>query len=145
MATIIKFEELKVWKKSRELTYKIYQVTKDSRFSKDFDLRSQIRRASISVMSNIAEGFDRGGNREFIQFLSYAKGSISEIESQLYIALDQEYVTKDIFKEFYDLAEEIGKMITNLIKYLNKSSFKGSKFKQSNNSELETRNEYDEK
>ena len=86
------FEDLEIWKDARALTREIYQLTRDSKFSKDFALRDQIRRAAVSIMSNIAEGFERGGNQEFIQFLYVAKASCGEVRSQLYVALDQSYV-----------------------------------------------------
>src|ERR1043166_8669134 len=86
------FEDLEIWKSARDLTKEIYRLTSEQRFSKDFRFRDQIRGASISIMSNVAEGFERGGNQEFIQFLYIAKGSCGEVRSQLYIALDQSYV-----------------------------------------------------
>jgi four helix bundle protein len=89
---IEKFEDLIVWQKARELTKNIYRVTKIGEFLKDFGLRDQIRRASVSIMSNIAEGFERGGRSEFHQFLVIAKGSCAELRSQLYVALDAEYI-----------------------------------------------------
>ena len=89
MATIQRFEEIEAWQVARELTRSVYECSKSGSFAKDFALRDQIRRAAISVMSNIAEGFERGGNAEFIQFLSIAKGSAAEVETQLYVALDQ--------------------------------------------------------
>jgi four helix bundle protein len=95
MASIEKFEDIEAWQKARELTREIYRVTNQGAFAKDFGLRDQIRRASVSIMSNIAEGFGRGGNREFIQFLSMAKGSVSEVQAQLYVAVDVGYITKD--------------------------------------------------
>ncbi|MDP2842635.1 MAG: four helix bundle protein [Acetobacterium sp.] len=88
------FEDLEVWKTARELTNRIYGITADGSFSKDYGLRDQIRRAAVSVMSNIAEGYERGGNQELIQFLSIAKGSSGEVRSQLYVAMDQEYIDK---------------------------------------------------
>ncbi|HEX9829617.1 MAG TPA: four helix bundle protein [Bacteroidota bacterium] len=98
-------------------------------FSKDFPLRDQIRRAGVSVMSNIAEGFDRGGTKEFVQFLSIAKGSVGEIKSQLYIALDQRYFDEQVFKETSSNADEVGKMIAGLMRYLQQTKVKGSKYK----------------
>lgn len=83
------FEDLEVWKEARRLTNRIYRMTQDAKFSKDFGLRDQIQRAVVSIMSNIAEGFERGGNQEFIQFLYIAKGSCGEVRSQLYVALDR--------------------------------------------------------
>ncbi|TAK06448.1 four helix bundle protein, partial [bacterium] len=88
------FEDLEVWKETRRLSKEIYAATQDAKFSKDFGLRDQIRRAAVSVMSNIAEGFERGGNQEFIQFLYIAKGSCGEVRSQLYVALDQGYIAR---------------------------------------------------
>ncbi|MEA2084022.1 MAG: four helix bundle protein [Thermodesulfobacteriota bacterium] len=88
MAKIGKFEDIEAWKKARELTKEIYVISNEGPFARDFGLRDQVRRAAVSVMSNIAEGFDRGGNRELIQFLYIAKGSAAEVQAQLYVALD---------------------------------------------------------
>jgi four helix bundle protein len=90
------FEELEIWKEARRLTQEIYRLTRDPKFSKDFGLSSQIQRAAISIMSNIAEGFERGGNQEFTQFLYVAKASCGEMRSQLYVALDQGYVDQKV-------------------------------------------------
>ena len=97
MATFRCFQEIEAWKKGRELTRVIYTCTAVGRFSKDYVLKDQIRRAAVSVISNIAEGFERGGKNEFIQFLSIAKGSAGELETQMYIALDQGYVKDEEF------------------------------------------------
>jgi four helix bundle protein len=129
MATFTRFHEIEAWKKSRELVRKIYEVTRQGAFAKDFALRDQIRRAGISIMSNIAEGFGRGGTREFIQFLSVAKGSVTEVESQLFIALDQEYLDQQMFDELSALADETARMIAGLMKYLSQVKIKGSKYK----------------
>ncbi|MCU0446230.1 MAG: four helix bundle protein [Microscillaceae bacterium] len=129
MATIQNFEELDIWKKARELSKQIYNISRNGDFSKDFALKDQIRRASGSVMDNIAEGFERDGNREFIQFLAFAKGSCGELLSQLYRAKDQEYINDSKFTEIYDETISIGKMIAGLINHLQKSEFKGNKFK----------------
>jgi four helix bundle protein len=94
MATFKKFEDTEAWKKARELTREVYRHSKVSPFSKDFGLRDQIRRAAVSGMSNIAEGFERGGTKEFMQFLAIAKGSVGELEAQLYVALDQSYINE---------------------------------------------------
>jgi len=118
MANIEKFEEIEAWQKARELTREIYRITNQGSFVKDFGLRDQIRRAAVSVMSNIAEGFGRGGNKEFIQFLSTAKGSASEVQAQLYVALDAEYITKEQFQLLYDLAQSSGKLTGGFIRYL---------------------------
>jgi four helix bundle protein len=97
MATIKRFEDIEAWKKACELTRDVYRHSKVGPFSKDFGLRDQMRRAAVSVMSNIAEGFERGGNKEFLQFLAIAKGSVGEVESQIYVALDQVYIDEDEF------------------------------------------------
>ena len=115
--------------KARELTFEIYGVTKRAPFSRDFELRGQIRDASVSVMSNIAEGFDRNGTGEFIQFLSVAKASAAEVASQLYVALDQKYITKEEFERLCSLATEAGRKIGALMRYLRKSGIRGAKFR----------------
>ena len=124
------FEDLEIWKDARLLTRGIYQLTRDSKFSKDFGLRDQIRRAAVSIMSNIAEGFERGGNQEFIQFLYVAKGSCGEVRSQLYVALDQNYVASNEVDELTKSFKRLSSMISNLITYLRKSGMKGEKFKK---------------
>jgi four helix bundle protein len=129
MATFQKFIEIEAWQKARELTKEIYRITKRKPFSHDFELRAQIRNASLSVMSNIAEGFDRNGNAEFIQFLSIAKGSAAEVVAQLYAALDQEYVTTEEFERVNELATETGRKIGALMSYLRKSGIRGAKFR----------------
>ena len=129
MATFHRFEDIDAWQKARELTRAVYAVSRSGWFSKDFALRDQIRRASISVMSNIAEGFERGGNKEFRQFLSTAKGSAGEVRAQRYVALDQQYLTPDTFEHLSDLTIRTPRMISGLMTYLQKSGFKGPKFK----------------
>ena len=129
MATFHRFEDIDAWQKARELTRVVYAASGSGSFSKDFALRDQIRRAVISVMSNIAEGFERGGNKEFLQFLSTAKGSAGEVRAQLYVALDQQYLTQDTFEHLSDLAVQTSRMLSGLMTYLQKSGFKGSKFK----------------
>lgn len=122
------FEELEIWKDARTLTRAVYQLTSDPRFAKDFGLRDQIRRASVSIMSNIAEGFERGGNQELIQFLYVAKASCGEVRSHLYVALDQSYIAQ---KDCCDASESFRRlsiMISNLIDYLKRSGMKGSKY-----------------
>lgn len=130
MATILKFEDLVSWKSSRELSKTIYSITSKGAFARDFDLRNQIRRSSGSVMDNIAEGFERGGKGEFIQFLGIAKGSVGEVRSQLYRAADQNYITQQEFDVLYNQANDIGKMIMGLIKYLQETDIKGQKYKK---------------
>jgi len=123
------FEDTDMWKKSRELVKIIYQVTKNKKFSKDFILTDQIRRAAISVMSNIAEGFERGSNTEFIQFLYIAKGSAGEVRAQLYAALDQEYLSDSEFQLGCELCVNVSGQISGMIHYLKGSQYKGEKFK----------------
>jgi four helix bundle protein len=129
------FEDLEIWKDARALTRGIYQLTKDSKFSKDFALRDQIQRAAVSIMSNIAEGFERGGNQEFIQFLYVAKASCGEVRSQLYVALDQSYIAPKDCDDASKSFRRLSIMISNLIDYLKSSGMKGSD-KSSKKSEL---------
>jgi len=129
MASFRTFEEIEAWKKSRELVRAIYQATSLGAFSTDYGLRDQIRRASVSIMSNIAEGFEREGTKEFVQFLSMAKASAGEVRSQLYVALDQGYIGQMQFEELSSKASAVSKMISGLITYLKRSGMKGSKFK----------------
>ena len=123
------FEDLLVWVRVRELVNKIYRVTKRERFSRDKALVYQIRRAAISVLSNISEGFERGSNKEFVQFLYIAKGSCGEVRCHISIASDQGYIDKDEFKELRDSAREVSGTIGNFIRYLRGSRMKGAKFK----------------
>lgn len=123
------FEDLEVWKEARVLTQRIYRLTQDARFSKDFGLRDQLRRAAVSVMSNIAEGFERGGNQEFLQFLYVAKGSCGEVRSQLYVAVYQGYIKQQEFEEIMNLSRRLSVMISNLVAHLKASGMKGQKFK----------------
>ena len=97
MTEIKQFENIEIWQKARELTRMIYTISSKGNFEKDFGLKDQIRRASVSVLSNISEGFERGSNKEFIYFLSIAKGSCGEIRAQLYVALDQKYINEECF------------------------------------------------
>lgn len=124
-----KFEDIKAWQKSRELTRQTYDVSNRDKFFKDFGLRDQIRRAGISVMSNIAEGFERSGTAEFVQFLAMAKGSVGEVVSQLYVARDQKYITSDEFDRLSELARDTARMISGLMSYLRKSGIRGTKYK----------------
>ncbi len=114
---------------AHEITRMIYQTSSSGNFSKDFALVNQIRRASVSILSNIAEGFERNGDKEFIQFLTIAKGSCGEVRAQLYVALDQNYVDKEQFTSIQNKLVETSRMLSGLIKYLQQSSFKGSKFR----------------
>ena len=96
---IRKFEDLESWKKARELTKEVHEATSTGSFARDFGLKDQIRRASISILSNIAEGFERGGDREFLQFLAMTKGSSGEVRAQLYVAIDLGYLSRSLFRE----------------------------------------------
>lgn len=125
-----KFEDLNVYKQARMLTNKVYEITRRSGFSKDYSLVDQVRRASVSVMSNIAEGFERGSNTEFIQFLYIAKGSCGEARSQLTIAYDQKYVGEDDYKNLVERCVQVSVMLANFIGYLRGSGFRGAKFKK---------------
>ena len=123
------FEDLVAWKKARELVNKVYAITKKEKFCKDRALVDQIRRAAISVMSNISEGFERGSNTELVQFLYIAKASCGEVRCQLTVAFDQGYIGKDEFGETHNLARKVSGIIGNFINYLRTSKMKGSKFK----------------
>lgn len=118
--SFIRFEDINAWQEARTLVKLIYDAVKNNTdFKKDFRLVSQVQAAAVSVMSNIAEGFSRRGNKEFIQFLYISKSSAAEVQSQLYVALDQNYITQESFTKIYDKAETIAKMTSGLIKYLN--------------------------
>ena len=130
MAKIERFEDMLSWQKARELTRQVYGVSKKGMFSKDFELRGQMRSASISIMSNISEGFERGGDKEFLQFLSTAKGSCGEVRSQLYVALDESYVTPVEFQQLYDRSVDVSRLISGFMGYLRQSDYRGSKFRK---------------
>ncbi|HOW53695.1 MAG TPA: four helix bundle protein [Syntrophorhabdaceae bacterium] len=127
--TVQNFEDLQIWQEARKLTNSVYEVTKLPTFANDFGLINQIRRASISIGSNIAEGYERGGNQELMQFLSVAKGSSGEVRSQLYLALDLGYVEKEECEKLIDEFKKLTAMINSFIKYLKKTSYKGMKYK----------------
>lgn len=114
MAKIERFEDLEAWKLARELARTVYRVSSVGEFARDFALRDQIRRAAVSILSNIAEGFERGGDKEFLQFLATAKGSCGEVRSQLYVALDQLYIDDEQFKSVSGEALEVSRMISGL-------------------------------
>ena len=120
MAKIERFEDIDAWKEARKLVNMIYDASDEGLFSKDFSLKNQIRSASVSIMSNIAEGFDRGTNREFIQFLVIARASTSEVKSHLYVALDQKYINHEKFDEIYQQATKVISLIDGFIRYLKK-------------------------
>ena len=128
MATLERFEDIQAWQKGRALTQAVYRFSRRGEFSKDFALKDQIRRAAISITSNIAEGFERGGSKEFMQFLSTAKGSSGEVRSQSYVALDESYITQDEFQQLHDQCIEISRLIDGFMSYLKKSEMKGRKY-----------------
>jgi four helix bundle protein len=130
MGRVERFEDLEVWKAARELVRDIYRASSSGAFSRDAGLRGQIQRAGVSVMSNIAEGFERGGDKEFFQFLAQAKGSCGEVRSQLYVALDQGYLIAEQLDSLSKAAARASGMISNLMKYLGASTHRGSKFRR---------------
>ena len=122
MATIQIFEDLRAWQQARELTNLVYDLSRQREFSRDFPLRDQIRGAGISTMSNVAEGFERRGDKEFSRFLSIAKGSAGEVRSQLYVAFDQSYITRPQFDTAYEKAVETSRTIAGLVNYVERST-----------------------
>ena len=129
MATIKRFEEIKAWQKARILNNKVGDIIDNGQFKRNFRLIDQIEGSAGSIMDNIAEGFERSGNKEFIQFLYVAKGSCGEFRSQLYRAVDRQYITQQEFDELYKISMEIIVMIQKLINYLEQSELKGNKYK----------------
>jgi four helix bundle protein len=118
MPTISSFEEIEVWKTARQLTNLIYNFTTQEKFSRDFGLRDQIRRATVSVMSNIAEGFESQTQPQFIRYLGVAKASAGEVRSQLYVTLDQSYISKEQFDKAFDIADKALRQLVRFIAYL---------------------------
>ena len=118
MSTAKRFEELEVWQRAKELTNLIYRLSSAGSFARDFGLRDQMRRAAVSIMSNIAEGFESQTQALFTQYLNRAKGSSGELRAQLYVALEQEYITSDEFQSAFSLAEVCSKQLASLIRYL---------------------------
>jgi four helix bundle protein len=127
--TIKKFEDIESWKKARKLTHQIYQITATGKFIRDFGLKDQIRRAAVSILSNIAEGFERGGDKEFSHFLAIAKGSCGEVRAQLYVALDQRYLSQEAFEALYTQAIEVSELLSGFIRYLKGSALRGNKYR----------------
>jgi len=117
---IVRFEEIQAWQEARKLTAEIYRLTRRPSFRKDLGLCGQIQKASVSIMANIAEGFDRQSKKEFVKFLYYALGSVSEVQSHLYVALDQTYSTEIEFNTIYQQAQLTKKLISGFIAYLKK-------------------------
>jgi len=129
MARITKFEDIDSWKRARTFANEIYKVTGTGKFARDFGLRDQIRRAAVSILSNIAEGFERGGDNEFLQFLSIAKGSCGEARAQLYVALDQAYISESQFATLSKSASDVSQLLSGFMKYLRQSTLRGSKYR----------------
>lgn len=132
MATVKKFEELEVWKKARLLANEVYELTSHGSLAKDFKLRDQMNSSSGSIMDNIAEGFERSSRLEFINFLSIAKGSAGELRSQLHRASDRRHVPQEISEILLEKAEEMGRMLSGFIDYLNETEIRGRKFQNRN-------------
>ena len=128
MATFKSFEDIEAWQKARVLSNKIFILSLEGTFSKDYKLKDQINGSSGSIMDNIAEGFERDGKNEFRQFLSIAKASAGETRSQLYRLLDRNHITKEIFDQLVSEVVSVSKQISGLITYLNRSEYKGTKF-----------------
>ena len=120
MSKIERFEDIKAWQKARDLTKSTFDITSQGNFAKDYSLKDQIRRASASVMSNIAEGYTRQTDKEFTQFLYIALGSVAEVQSQLYVARDLSYISTEQFGQAYELTSETPRLINGFIKYLRK-------------------------
>ena len=135
------FEELHVYQRARELTNSVYEVSRKGEFARDFGLVDQIRRASVLIMSNIAEGFERGAKTEFIQFLFIAKGSCGEVRAQLQIATDQGYISNREFEQMNDLARRISGMLSNFIAHLQKSDYPGEKFSRPRRQQIQKKAE----
>lgn len=133
MATIKRFEDIQSWQKARILNQILGDYIESGRFNRNFNLINQIERSAGSIMDNIAEGFERSGNREFLQFLYVSKGSCGEFRSQLYRALDKKYISQKEFDAMYDLSKEIIVLLQKLIDYLENSELKGNKYKGRNN------------
>src|ERR1051325_2118721 len=128
---IERFEAILSRQKARELTRQVYTCTKVGALARDFGLKDQIQRASVSTMGNIAEGFERGGDKEFIQFLSHSKGSCGEVRSHLYVALDQQYITQAVFDQLYDHSTEVSRLISGFMTYLKQSDLRGKQYRES--------------
>ena len=129
MNRIEKFEDIVAWQKARVLTKDIYKCTQLGGFARDYGLKDQIQRASVSAMANVAEGFERGGDKEFTQFLSTSKGSCGEVKSHLYVALDQGYLTPVSFDQLYGQANEVSRLLSGFMTYLRESNLRGRKYR----------------
>ena len=129
MTRIEKFEDIIAWQKARVLTKEIYKCTQLAGFARDYGLKDQIQRASVSTMANVAEGFEPGGDKEFTQFLSTSKGSCGEVKSHLYVALDQGYLTPAGFDQLYGQASEVSRLLSGFMTYLRESNPRGRKYR----------------
>jgi len=129
MPRVEKFEDLEVWQLAKNVANEIYDLTSVGKFSHDYVLRDQIRRAVVSIFSNIAEGFERNGNKEFVQFLSIAKASCGEVRAQLIFAKDREYITEHQFNSILKNLVSLSNQIAGFAKYLKQSEMRGTKFK----------------
>ena len=129
MSKIVNFEDLEIWQKARDICIEVYKIRKKSQLKTDYRLYDQINAASGSIMDNIAEGFERNGNKEFVQFLSIAKASCGETRSQLYRVLDRKYINEEEFNTLLNKLKNLSMQIGGFMNYLQKSDFKGSKFK----------------
>ena len=130
MATAERFEDLEVWQAARELVRLVYRLTGTPAFDRDGSLKGQLRRAAVSAMGNIAEGFERGGNKEFVHFLAMAKGSAGEVRSHAYVAFDHAYLTETEHREVAERATEVSRMLAGLMRHLRQSSMRGSRYKE---------------
>lgn len=128
MANVGRFEDLEIWQLSKTLANQIYDSTSTGKFSQDYVLRDQVRRAAVSIFSNIAEGFERNGNKEFVQFLYIAKASCGEVRAQMTFAKDRDYISQTEFENLYKNLISLSNQISGFIKYLRKSEIKGTKF-----------------
>jgi four helix bundle protein len=118
MSTITRFEEIEAWKTARELTRMVYGLTDQGHFARDFGLKNQIQRASVSITSNIAEGFESNTQAQFLAYLGHAKASAGEVRCQLYIAMDLRYLTEEQFKQVFELADKSSRQIARFMSYL---------------------------
>lgn len=122
MATVKRFEDLECWKEARVLVKKVYELTNRKKFAGDFELKNQIRRSAVSTMANIAEGFHRNSNKDFLKFLDYSRSSIAETLSHAYVALDQDYIVESDMETLKQQADIVWRKVNSLISYLNKNN-----------------------
>lgn len=128
MPTVYKFEDLEIWQLARKIEQLTFELSNTELLSRDYKLKNQMNDSSSSIMSNIAEGFGRGSRLEFINFLSFAKDSAAELQSQYYNCIDRKYITESVFNEVYQMIETCSKKTSAFIAYLNQSEKKGQKF-----------------